>query len=425
VLQPMRIALYALVLVCIAGLVPLGVLASERVEITWLFSENPEDINLDKLISVFEEKNPHIKITPIWTPTRYEEKLHAMLASGDPPDVIRLNDDYVPAYADRGLLMPLDSLIERYGIDAEGFIPAFWEWPVMDGKHMAWVKGLTAEVLWVNVNAFEDAGVPLPPVSVSDGWTWDDFLETAKKLTRREGNRVNRWGCSLVQHLPSQDITWVVNNGGLVYSEDGTRFLLGEQAGTEALQWIADLTFVHSVQPPRYMFDQFSANDLFAAGSIAMCLGDSRQIPPLRRAVPEDIKWAARPLPSRVNARTGGALDTHAIPRDAKHPEEAFEWLAFLTSEEAYQIMGEVGFWLPVKTEWSDNWLPDVEVPLDKHVVIDALDRYLPVPKTKNTELARQIYWPQVIMALNGECTVAEALAPIIDEVNAVLNQSH
>lgn len=423
-LRSVRTGTCILVMLCLAGLVGSGVLASERVEVTWLFSENPDDINLNKLIAVFEEANPHTKITPIWTPTRYEEKLHAMLASGDPPDVIRLNDDYVPAYAARGLLRPLDDFIERHGYSAEGFIPAFWEWPKMEGKHMAWVKGLTAEVLWINVNAFEEAGVPLPPVNVQDGWTWDDFLETAKKLVKGTGNQITQWGCSLIQHIPSQDITWVTNNGGSVYSEDGSRFLLGESAGTEALQWIADLTFKHNVQPPRYMFDQFSANDMFAAGSIAMCLGDSRQIPPLRRSVPQDMKWTARPLPSRVNARTGGALDTHAIPKDAKHPDEAFEWLAFLASEEAYEIMGEVGFWLPVKPEWSEHWLPGVEMPMDKHIAIDALDRYLPVPKTNNTEMARQIYWPQVTMALNGECTVAEALMPVIDEVNEVLSQT-
>jgi len=388
-------------------------------EVTWIFGENPEDINLEKLIEIFEAGNPKIKIKPLWTPSRYVEKIHTLIASGNPPDLMRLNDDYVQDYAVRGMLKPLDDYIKISGIDTEGFISAFWEWPVVNGKHMSWVKGLTAEVMWVNVDLFNEAGVALPP---KDKWSWDDFVATAKKMTKKSGDETVRWGGSLSHNLPSHEVTWAVNNGGNVYGDNGRKFVLAEPAGAAAIQWVADLTFKEGVQPPYSIYGQFDESDLFVSGKLAMYDGDSRQIPKLTRKVEGKFKWATRPLPGNVNYRTGGAFDSHVIPATGKNPNEAFKWLAFLTSEDAYKLMGEVGFWMPVKPAWAKPyWLPNVDMPLDKDIAIAALDGYLPVPKSSNTERARQIYWPQIRLVMNGDKTATEALNEVKDEINKLL----
>jgi multiple sugar transport system substrate-binding protein len=393
--------------------------AAEAVEIVWLFSENPADINLEKLISTFEAANPNLKIKPLHTPSRYTEKVHTLIASGDPPDLMRLNDDYVQDYAVRGILKPLDDFIKKAKLDTEGFISAFWDWPKVDGKHMSWVKGLTAEVIWTNVDAFEESGVALPS---KDRWNWDDFLATAKKMTVTEGSEIKRYGGSVSHTFPSHEVTWSVNNGGNVYSDDGRKFLLAEPKGAEAVQWVADLALKHKVQPAYSMWGQFDRTDLFASGTLAMFNGDSRQIPSLTRKVEGQFRWAARPIPGRVNYKSGGAFDSHVIPAEAKHPEEAFKWLAFLTSEDAYKIMGEVGFWLPANPKWATAyWLPDADLPLDRDIAVRALDSYLPVPKTSNTERARQVYWPQIRLVMNGDITAVQALKDVEAEVNELL----
>ena len=392
---------------------------AEVVEIEWLFDENPQDLNLDKLIATFEAANPNLKIKPLYTPSRYVEKMHTLIAAGTPPDLMRHNDDYVQDYAVRDLLLPLDDYIKKAKIKTEGFVPAFWDWPKVSGKHMSWVKGLTAEVVWINVNAFKEAGVALPP---KDRWTWDDFLATAKKMTVGSGAETKRWGGAISHTFPSHEVTWSANNGGTVYSEDGRRFVLAEPKGAEAVQWVADLALVHHVQPPYSMWGQMNQTDLFAAGSLAMFNGDSRQIPSVTRKVAGKFVWAARPIPGKVNYKTGGALDSHAIPKQAKHPAEAFKWLLFLTSEEAYKIMGQSGFWLPVKPAWATPyWLPGVALPEDRDIAVKALDGYLPVPKTTNTERARQVYWPQIRLVMNGDIKAEAALNAVKKEVEALL----
>ena len=52
------------------------------------------------VINEFESENPNIKVNFIHIPQNYFQKIHLMFASKTPPDVIFLNNLYLPIYAD-------------------------------------------------------------------------------------------------------------------------------------------------------------------------------------------------------------------------------------------------------------------------------------------------------------------------------------
>ena len=58
-----------------------------------------------------------------------------------------------------------------------------------------------------NKDIFDKEGLPYPPPD----WTWDEYYETAKKLTKdTDGDgRVDQWGSNLGD-LP----IWILSNGG-------------------------------------------------------------------------------------------------------------------------------------------------------------------------------------------------------------------
>lgn len=56
---------------------------------------------LNKIISDFESENPDIKINFIHIPQNYFQKLHLLFASSQAPDVIFLNNLYLPLYASK------------------------------------------------------------------------------------------------------------------------------------------------------------------------------------------------------------------------------------------------------------------------------------------------------------------------------------
>ena len=53
---------------------------------------------LNKIIKDFEQENPNIKINFIHTPENYFQKLHLLFASNTAPDVIFINNLYLPLY---------------------------------------------------------------------------------------------------------------------------------------------------------------------------------------------------------------------------------------------------------------------------------------------------------------------------------------
>ena len=126
------------------------------------------------------------------TGTEYETKVRTMLAGGTAPDIMRTNDDFVRYYSIKDQVRDLNPYLKRDNIKLDDYYASIMDLAKQpDGKYTAWSLGNQPRLIFYNVNAFKDAGVPLPPKDWTDqGWKWDDFLETAKKLTK--GN--DRWG---------------------------------------------------------------------------------------------------------------------------------------------------------------------------------------------------------------------------------------
>jgi multiple sugar transport system substrate-binding protein len=78
---------------------------------------------------------------------------------------------------------------------------------------------------------------------------WDDFIKLAQQLTRTEGGAITRSGWNL-NHYYSREWLWaslVYQQGGFLWSEDGTQALWNSDAGVQALQLIQDVYHTHKV----------------------------------------------------------------------------------------------------------------------------------------------------------------------------------
>lgn len=64
---------------------------------------------LKPLLSEFEKENPDIKVDFMHIPQNYFQKIHLLFASNTAPDVIFINNLYLPIYANAGLLEELNT----------------------------------------------------------------------------------------------------------------------------------------------------------------------------------------------------------------------------------------------------------------------------------------------------------------------------
>ena len=375
------------------------------------------------ILAYQEETGRTVEIIPTpGTGTDYETKVRTMLAGGGVPDVIRTNDDFVRFYSSKEQFTDLAPLIERDGINPADYYEPIWNFTAQpDGTYTAMSLGSQPRLIYYNVDMFEEAGVALPPTDwVSEGWTWDDFVATAQQLTV-EGER---WG-ALVYDDTGCEQTFAVNNGLAegIYSEDGKTFLLAEPQGIEAIQWLADLTLVHGVQPERGLVRETNTgNNLFLQGKVGMIFRTQGTMAYFRN---NDIgfRFDVAPPPAKVDQKTEGSLICYAIPTSAENPEGGWELLKFLSGPSGAQIFADRGDFIPAHKGAAATIEAEAGVsPANLGLFATALEHQTNVHFTEYTEDARNTYRPQLDLVWTGESTAEEVLTGVRDEVEDILS---
>ncbi len=157
---------------------------------------------VEKVIAAFERRNPHIKVHYQPLTGDWVEKLTTELIVGTAPDVFEMWGDFAVNWAENGLLLDLQPYVDR-DFDADyirGFYPGQWEATVLvagpnAGMRYGIPRYTNSTIIFYNKDAFDQAGLPTPHQLEQEGrWTWDTFLESAKRVMRTNGDLVTMWG---------------------------------------------------------------------------------------------------------------------------------------------------------------------------------------------------------------------------------------
>jgi multiple sugar transport system substrate-binding protein len=157
-------------------------LPTDNVQLTfWWWGSPARAETTQKVIDLFEAKYPFIDI--VGEPqdfANYFQTLGTRFAGGDAPDVITMGGAYVLSYGEGGNLLALDDASLAGELDTTVFTDSILNSSTVDGTTYGVPTGGNALAVFVNPTVFKAAGVDLPD---GDTWTWDDFLETAAKVT--------------------------------------------------------------------------------------------------------------------------------------------------------------------------------------------------------------------------------------------------
>lgn len=354
----------------------------------------------------------------------YDTKLRTVLASGVPPTVIRVNDDFVKGYYADGQLLDLTPYLEKDKVNPDDYYPVAFNFAKQaDGAFAAWPIMTNPGICMINTDAFKQVGLDLPPKDWEDkGWTWDDFLAAATKLTKPGGER---WGC-LVFPDTACETTFTVNNGSPgIYSEDGTRFTLADKPATDGLQWVADLALTHKVHPDFATVKAGSntpnwASTQFGNGKIAMMTTLTSSIPYVQKNA--KVNWDIVSIPRHVGDRTTiNTMTVLAIPKGSKDPDTAWEMLKYAVAPDAAKLFAQSHGFMPVARDAAQYFTPDQNAPQNLGLVSQALDHAVNENFSRYIARARTIYRPVLDSVWSGKQTAAEALGAVQDKVNAVL----
>src|ERR671937_56609 len=150
---------------------------------------------LGKMTNSYKEKNPNADVE--WINISGggpygRDKLQAMIAGGDAPDMMMLNTGQFEGLAGRGALAGLDDYVKGDNLDLGIYWPQAVDGAKFQGKLYALPRDMSNVILYYNKDLFDKAGVAYP----NNDWTWNSFLEASKKLTldKDKSGKVNQWG---------------------------------------------------------------------------------------------------------------------------------------------------------------------------------------------------------------------------------------
>ncbi len=295
--------------------------------ITYSAWGNADEIAIEqKLIEAFQASHPGIKVELVVPAGNYEEKLSVMIAGGSAPDVITLNRSRYPQFANA--VQP----INLAGVDRSTYAaPLLLEALTYQGHQLGLPKRMNTKVMIYARDAFNETGVAYPNAA----WTPDKYAEAARKLTRRQGDQVIRWGSG-----PLVIWNWFTAFGGSLFNADMTKAQLTSPEILAATRFMMGLHKTYAA-----WFDDFANfNEALASGKMAMFADVGPwYVPSLLTQGTFD--WVIAPLPGRP---LEPELTGLSISRTTAHPEAAREFVTWVsTSPEAQTIIAR-GTNLPV-----------------------------------------------------------------------------
>ena len=145
---------------------------------------------IQRAIDGFEDSHPNVSVE--YTVNSFSEhhaKLNTQINAADAPDVFWVNPEYMRDFVDRDQLMDLTDLMDKKGVDVSDYLPSSLEKMQYVGEdgdtHIYGVDCcIVGPVIFYNKDLFDEAGVEYIPTKKEDQWTWDEFVENMKKLTK-------------------------------------------------------------------------------------------------------------------------------------------------------------------------------------------------------------------------------------------------
>ncbi|HEU5315600.1 MAG TPA: sugar ABC transporter substrate-binding protein [Chloroflexota bacterium] len=398
-----------------SGPAPGGV-PTTPVNLSYLYFFGPDDpqvISYPYVIEQFQKKYPKVTIeqtTTNGTTSNVMEKYVAMIAGGTAPDVAAVNPQFIEPLRAKGALADLTPFVKR---DSKSFQPEDFNEPTLarairDGKWTALPLQMGLWFLFYNTTALQQAGLGKPDAT----WTWDKLMEAARTVRGRDAN-------NLGMTMPPYELP-VRDNGGDILTADEKKCILDQPPAVEAIQWMGDLRQRQRAVPDSSETAGQAARALFDAGRYAFHIGDPGFLSGTIRAKLNftwDIAVVPRGKVTQVSTVKGPSL---VMSQDSKQKEAAWAWLAHYNGAEMQKYVATNGKVISARKTALKAFV-DLPEGYTKSVIQDTAKIAKAMPYVARFDEMDKEISAGTTAVFNGQKTAKEAMADVVQKVNALL----
>ncbi len=355
-----------------------------------------------------------IQVTP-WD--QYWTMLEAGATGGSLPDVFWMHSNEITTYAEYDMLLELtDKIAASQALDMSKFPQDIVGIYNFDGKQYAVPKDFDTIALWYNKTMFDEAGIAYP----DDTWTWDDFADACKKLTKDDGSQ---YGYA-IKPSNNQDgwYNTAYDMGGEIITADKKASGMDEAGTIQALEFITGLV-QNGCTPAYEVMTENNPEALFEAGKVAMITQGSWMLAELcnNDYVKANCDIAVLPKDAASGRRASiyNGLGWAAAANTDK-PDEAWALIEYLGSEKAQQKQSDLGIVISAYEGTDSNWVnayPDFNL----QAYLDMTEDMVIRPYSKHTTIWEDMISEKLVDAWTGTKAVKDVCADIATEMNADL----
>jgi multiple sugar transport system substrate-binding protein len=302
---------------------------------------SPEEGDLLKqVLKDFETKYPNIKVKYEVIADQYMDVMKTRLIGGEGPDVFYLDAFEAPALIAKGVVEPLDGYVKPE-FDVADFEQPLLNAFKLDGKTYGFPKDFSTLAMFYNKKDFEAAGITKPPA------TWEELQDAAKKLTKKEGDKVVRYGMGVAPELARQ-LFMVQAFGGKV-SDDKGNAAFASPEGLKGLQLVIDQHNVAKTSGEPKEVGAGWGGEMFGQGKASIVFEGNWAIPYLANTF-KDVQYGTAELPT-VNGKKATMAYTvaYVMNKASKQKEAAWTLISYLTGKEGMKTWTSKGFALPTR----------------------------------------------------------------------------
>ncbi|CAM4425202.1 ABC transporter substrate-binding protein [Paenibacillus tarimensis] len=349
------------------------------------------------------------------------------------PDLLALNMDYYLHLREQGKLATLTDWMNKDDINLNEFMPAVVSYLKDDQQEL---HGLTASftgsALYYNKRLFREKGIPYPQGTM----TWDEVFKLADSFTKMGTDQGRTYGfVSKESAYPFMMALKIGEASGLNFFRSHT-FTFNtpawEKVFAQVLTCHSNKT-CYAAMPDTTMktniVEQEKETYPFLKDHVAMAVdsSDLYRVLTYNEKRYEGLDWGVLPMPvSNEQPDTGSGISishVFSIPAQAKHKDQAWEFIRYISSEEYAKTMSSVNpYELPIRTGEEQN--EEINVFYNMKAINNSLNRTLRRLPAEVIMEMDEVTEKYVTAFLEKELSLSDALNRMNDELQSLYDQS-
>jgi multiple sugar transport system substrate-binding protein len=289
-----------------------------------------------------KKKYPNITLNII-QPVGQGTSLASMVAAGQAPDIVFTFNGRVKGLQEMDLLYDMTPLLKEHNVDVGRFEPNY----IRDAKIASEKDELYGvpynvnfHAMYYNKDIFDKFGAPYP----KDGMTWEQLLDLARKVARKDGNTQYR-GLD-----PGNSIIWMSQPLSIAAIDPNT-----DKATVNTDLWKKVFELAKSIYMiPGNEYIPVPAKDQFMKNKTLAVLLDLNIFNQLETATKEGLNWDMAQYPSypeKPNTYGNASVNVMMITKSSKYKHEAMEAIKIAVSDEVQTAMSRLALLSPLKSE--------------------------------------------------------------------------